>query len=168
MNIIDRFALNGRWIFRLYRNKRLIWEEDVANLIVNEGRNYILNAGLSGGTQLTQWFLAPFSTNYTPVLTETAATVAASAGEQTNYSEPTRVLWVDAGASGQIINNTASPAEFTFAGLGGPTLVYGLFLASASGKGATTGTLWAAARFSTARTVENGDVGRGTYSVNAN
>lgn len=167
MNIVDSFRLIGRLRFELWRKGKLLWVEDVSNMIVNEGRNYILNSSLAAGTQLTQFFLAPFSTNYTPVLTETAATVAASAGEQTNYSEPTRVLWVPVTAA-QIINNNASPSEFTFAGLGGPTLVYGLFLASASGKGATTGTLIAAARFSTARTVENGDVGRGTYGINAN
>lgn len=167
MNIIDRLPMQGRFGFRVFRKGALLWEAEAPNIIVNEGRNYILSSALGAGAQLVSFFLAPFTTNYTPVLADTAATIPGNSGEQTNYAEATRVAWVPVTA-GQIITNSASPASFTFAGLGGPTLIYGLFLVSVSGKGATTGTLIGAARFSTARTVENGDIGLGVYGINAN
>lgn len=166
MKTYDRLPLRGEFRFELYRKGKLLWVERVPNIVVNEGRNYILGGALGAATQLTQFYIAPFSNNYTPLITDTAATIVASAGEQTGYDEATRELWVPVTAA-QIISNAATPAEFTF-NVVSPTVIYGLFMSSASAKSAVTGTLIGAAKFATSRTVEDNDIGRATYGINAN
>lgn len=39
--------------------------EDTPNLIVNEGLAYLLNVGLSAGSQLPTFYIAPFAANVT-------------------------------------------------------------------------------------------------------
>lgn len=146
------------------------------NMVVNEGLNYALNVALQKTANkpaaIGAWYVGLFSGNYTPLATVTGATIAAAATEFTGYSQATRVLWdeADTGATAQIITNAsgtgATKATFSITA-GSPTVVYGLFLAEASAKGAVTGKLWCAARFSAAKTVENGETLNISYSVQA-
>lgn len=115
------------------------------NTFVNEGLDDVLQVYFHGTSQRTGFFIAPFSNNVTPAAGLTAATFAATQGEFTNYTESTRVAWVEAAASGQSISNSASPARFTI-GTGGGT-VWGAGMLSASAKSATTGVLPAAGKF---------------------
>lgn len=121
------------------------WRDTAKNLIVNAGLNYLLDAGLSGGTPVTSWFLG---------LTAGSPTIAAGntmgshAGwtEVTAYDEANRQAWSEAGPSSQSISNSGSPAVFTISANG--TTIGGLFLTSSNTKGGTTGTLFSAAAFS--------------------
>lgn len=115
------------------------------NTFVNEGLDDVLNVYFHGSAQRTAFYIAPFTNNVTPAAGLTAATFTATQGEFTNYTEATRVSWVEAAASGQSISNTASPARFTI-GTGGGT-VWGAGLISAAAKSATTGVLPAAGKF---------------------
>jgi len=121
-----------------------------ANTFTNEGLNYVLNAAFGGGAPITQFFLAPFSSNVTPNAGWTAATFPGAATEFTAYTNPTRPQWVEANSDGQVIGNTASQAVFTF-NAGGPYNLYGMALLSSSAKGAATGVLAAAMRFAAPR-----------------
>lgn len=125
------------------------WTID-ANLVVNEGLNYLLNAAFGGGAAVTQFFLAPFSGNVTPVATWSGSTFAAGATEFTAYTNATRPQWVEANASAQTISNAASQAEFVFSA-GGPYNIYGMALLSSNVKGGTGGILVAATRFASPR-----------------
>lgn len=125
------------------------WSID-ANLVVNEGLDYLLNAAFGGGAAVTQFFLAPFSGNVTPVATWTGANFAANATEFTAYANATRPQWVEANATAQTISNAASQAEFVFSA-GGPYNLYGMALLSSNVKGGTAGILVAATRFATPR-----------------
>lgn len=134
------------------------------NIVVNEGLNSILSVVFNAGTQITAWFVGIFEGNYTPVATDTAANITANSTESTAYDEATRVAWVEAAPSGQSITNAASKATFT---MNATKTIYGAFLASASAKSATTGTLMAASKFAAARSVVDNDQLLITYALSA-
>lgn len=124
------------------------------NLVVNEGLNHFLNAALpptGGYAATTAWYIAPFSGNYTPTATLTAATFASTATEFTDYTASTRLpLVISSAATTQTTGNTGNDAVLTF-GAAGPYNVYGAAVISSSAKSATTGRLLAAVRFSSPR-----------------
>lgn len=157
--------LGGTFHFEHIRDGKVIDEWDESNLVVDEGLTYILGNALDGTTaSLANWYIGIYGNDYTPQNVLTAATVSATAGElTTEYSEATRAPWVEAGVSNKAIGNDASAAAFTFTPAS--TNVYGAFLISDSGKGATTGTLCAAARFSSLRVMLITDILNVTYSI---
>lgn len=138
------------------------WEDH--NLVCNEGLDHLLNVYFHGTTAVGTWYLGVFEGNYTPVSTVTAATITSASTECTAYDESTRQAFDDAAASSQSITNSASKATFTF---NATKTIYGAFLASASAKSATTGTLFSAARFSSAKAVVAADQLLLTYTFTA-
>ena len=81
------------------------WFDDIHNLITTEGLNHLLNSTLGGATQLTVWYMAPYtvgaigagSTYAVPVVTESP-----------NYDEASRPAWTEgAAAAGVMTNGTA-------------------------------------------------------------
>lgn len=144
------------------RGGDLIGRDLSPNLVTTEGLNSILSVVLAGGAQINPWYLAVFEGNYTPVAGLTAATFTAAATECTAYAEAARVAYVEAAPSGGVITNAASRAEFTF---NATKTIYGAALVSVSTKSSTSGVLLAAARFSAARAVVNGDVLAVAYSL---
>lgn len=135
------------------------WEDE--NLVPTEGLNHILSIELAAGTQITNWYLAPYEGNYTPVAGVTAATITAASTECTAYTSSTRVAWTPGAASGGVISNSGSPATFTF---NATKTIYGAFLISNSTKSATSGTLFSASLFSSSKSVVNLDQLILTYS----
>lgn len=135
----------GRWRVRCRdRIGRVKWEDEITNLVTNAGEDYMLTAGLDGGTQITSWFVG--LTDGTPTVAE-GDTAASHAGwtEVTAYDEAARQGWTGGTVSGQSVDNSASPATFT---INASTTVGGAFLISDNTKGGTTGTLYAAGAFS--------------------
>lgn len=119
------------------------WEDRFKNIVVNQGLNDLLDVTLSAATQDTTWFVG--LTDGTP--TAAAGDTLASHGgwvEVTAYDETNRVAFVDAGASGQSLSNTASPAAFTINANG--TTIGGAFLAGVNT--GTSGRLYAVGAFS--------------------
>lgn len=162
--VMNPLQVGGRFEIEHWRRGELLDTDECPNLVVNEGLNHILNTVFNGGTPVGTWYLGVFEGNYTPVATLTAATVTAASTECTAYDEATRQEYVEAAASAQSITNSASKAEFTF---NASKNIYGAFLVSASAKSATTGTLMAAARFSSVKAVEDEDQLLLTYTFNA-
>jgi len=134
------------------------------NIVVNEGLDHILNVLLRGTTQVNPWYVFMFEGNYTPLAADTAAGIAAASTETTAYDEATRVEYNEAAASSQSTTNSANKATFT---INSTKTMYGAGLASASAKGATTGTLLCAARFSSSRAVVAADQILITYTITA-
>lgn len=155
--------IGGVFGFELVRRGRVIdrWVED--NLVVNQGINHILNVAFNAATQVATWYIGIFEGNYTPVAGDTAAGFPAAATESTAYAESTRVTYVEATSTSQSMTNSASPAAFT---INATKTIYGAFMSSVSTKSATTGTLVAATRFATSRSVINLDVLNVTYTFN--
>lgn len=122
------------------------------NLITTEGCNYLLSAGIANGTQHATFYVAPFSGNVAVADTLTAANFASTQTElTTQYSESTRVAFVESTPASKSTNNTANPATITAAA--DSVTIWGLGLLSLSTKGGTTGVCLAAAKYSTVRTL---------------
>lgn len=140
------------------------------NLVTNEGLNAMLDVWLSGGTQITAYYVSLFESNSTPAATWIASTYRSThVTEYTDYSEATRPAWADDGASAQSIANTTTPAEFTATNVASKN-IYGASLISAnakSGSGDATAKLVAATRYSTARAIQNTDVATVKYTISA-
>lgn len=129
--------------------------EEVDNLIPTEGLNYLLSAGLTGGTAYSSWFIALFEGNYTPVAGVTAATFPAAATESTAYDETNRVAWVPGTVSAGSVSNTASKAVFT---MNATKTIYGIAQSSVNSKNSTTGVLVSVAKFAAAKSVVDDDI----------
>lgn len=116
------------------------------NLLPVEGINHLLDVGIHGVSATATWYTAPFSGNVTPLSTHTAATFASAFTElTTQYSESTRIAFVEGAAAAGVINNHSSPAVMTTAV--DTVTVYGSGVLSVSTKGATTGVLLSVAKY---------------------
>lgn len=157
-------VVGGRFSGQHVRGGEIIdeWEDD--NLVVNQGLNALLNIMFNGATQIGTWYIGIFEGNYTPVATVTAATITADSTECTAYDEASRVEYVEATSTAQSTTNSANKATFTF---NATKTIFGAFLVSASAKSATSGTLVAAARFSTSKAVVDDDQLLLTYTIGA-
>lgn len=159
-----KLLLGGKFIGQLVRDGKIIDEWEDNNLVTNEGLDHVLDVIFHGGTQVGTWYLGVFEGNYTPVATVTAATITSASTECTAYDESTRQAYVEAAPSSQSITNSANKGTFTF---NATKTIYGAFLASASAKSATSGTLLAAARFSSSKAVVDNDQLLLTYTFGA-
>lgn len=138
-------ALKGLWEFTCRDAEGNIkWTDVIENLVTNAGLDHALDSTLSGGTQITTWYVG--LTDGTPTVAA-GDTMASHAGwvEVTAYDEAARVTWSDGGVSSQSVSNSASTATFTISTNG--TTVGGAFLTSNSTKGGSTGTLFAVGAF---------------------
>lgn len=155
-------GLRGHWevVARRIKNHKTgtreeLWRDVIENIVVNAGLNYLLDAGLSGGTPITSWFLG--LTDGTPTVAA-GDTMSSHAGwvEVTAYDESTREAWADGGVSSQSVSNSGSVATFTIGT--DSTTVGGAFLTSGSAKSGTTGTLYAAGAFTAGdKSLDDGD-----------
>lgn len=140
--------VRGHWTFTARDpDGNVKWREEIDNIVVNAGLNYLLDAGLSGGTPVTTWYVG--LTDGTPTVAA-GDTMGSHAGwvEVTAYDEANRPTWQDGGVSGQSVDNSGNTATFTISTNG--TTVGGAFLVSTNVPGASpdSGTLYAAAAFS--------------------
>lgn len=138
------------------------------NLVPAEGILHFLDVTLGFSSKEAAWYLALFSGNVTPSSTWTAANFAANATENVSQTEgfsgTVRPTWNTVGASAGKIGNLASRASYTIVCTTSVTF-YGAGLLSAQTRGATSGILASASRFSTARTLNNADVFELGYEV---
>lgn len=147
----------------------LRWERVINNAVVNQGLNSILDVYFGATSKLTNFYLGLADTGLSgqTLATDTLSSKAWTELSAT-YSEATRPQWTPGAASGQAVVN-GTPVDFTIvssATVGGIFVVGG----NAGGedtKGGTTGTLWATAPFSPEQSVNNGDILRVVYQVNA-
>lgn len=159
-----RLRVGGKFLGEIRRGGRTIDEFECPNLVVNEGLNSLLDIMFHGVSQISTWYLGLFEGNYTPVATVTAATITSASTECTTYAASTRVAYDEAASSAQSITNSASRASFVFTS---DKTIYGAFLVSASAKSATSGKLFSAAAFASAKTVETDDELLLTYTFAA-
>lgn len=143
-------------IFDIWVNGELV--EQIPNLVVTEGLNYILDVALSGGSQEAAFYVTAFKNAVSPAANWTAATFAATAGEISlaDVVEANRQVWTDGGVVAGVVDNYASKAEYT---VEAATLdLNGVALISSIGIAATTGKLIAASAFGATRSLVVDDV----------
>ena len=135
------------------------WVEEVPNLIVNAGLDYIHNVALLSATQITAWYVG--LTDGTPTIAA-GDTLASHGGwvEVTAYSG-NRKAWTGSDTGVGTGDNSASKASFAINADG--TVIGGAFLASASS--GTSGTLYGVAALAADRTADNGDTVNVTVST---
>jgi hypothetical protein len=140
------------------------WEEEMHNLVVNQGLQSMVSVYLDGATQITTWYIGLITGPGSGTTIAAGDTLASHAGwtEFTNYSgnRKTATFGTATTADPSVIDNTASPASFSITGAGGT--VAGAFLASVDT--GTSGTLFSASDFQSPgdRVVVSGD----TLNVN--
>ena len=160
-----QLKLKGHYDFQLVRNGKVIDQWEMDNLVVDQGLNYALNAGFGQTSGLTNWYVALFEGNYTPTSGVDASNIASLSTECTAYTNATRPAWTLPGATTtKQLTNGASRSSFTFTGT---KTLYGAFLVSSNVKGGTAGTLFSAARFATAKSVDSDDELLITYTLTA-
>ncbi|MDR3158998.1 MAG: hypothetical protein LBU11_08350 [Zoogloeaceae bacterium] len=132
---LEHFAANGERLHRLRSQ----------NLMPEVGMNYVVGAAFGGQSPASAWYIGLFSGGYTPYPPDTMASFPLNAQEFTQYAGNTRVPFTPRPPEAGGIDNAANRAEFVFTGDGE---IKGGFIASSSGKGATSGILVSAVRFS--------------------
>jgi len=137
-------------------SKRGEADEFSHNLVVNEGLDYILSAAVGATAGVSNWYIALFTGDVSVVATWTAATFTATSTEWTSYDEATRVLWNKGAVASAGIDSFSSKSSFTSSS--DTQVIRGAALLSASAKSATSGTLLAASRLSSDKTLDTGEI----------
>lgn len=135
------------------------WEEEMHNLVVNQGLQSMVSVYLDGATQITTWYLGLITGPGSGTTIAATDTLASHTGwtEFTNYTgnRKTATFGTATTADPSVIDNTASPASFSISGAGGT--VAGAFLCSVDT--GTSGILFSASDFQSPgdRVVVSGD-----------
>lgn len=141
----------------------LKWSDTIENLVTTGGKNDALDKYLAGSAYTAAWYLGLVDGGTTPTYAA-GDTMASHAGwtENTGYSNATRPAPTFAAASAGA-KATSTPAAFNINATG---TIAGLFLASVSTKGGTTGILYSCGSFSGGnRSVLSGDTLNATYTA---
>jgi hypothetical protein len=146
--------LLAKGVFRY--NKRGEPEEYSENLVVNQGLDYLLGAGVNGASSISNWYIAPYSGNVTVLATWTAANFTATATEWTLYTSATRPAWSKGAVASGGIDSFATKAEFE--STADTQTVRGAALISVATKSAITGTLMAASNFPSAKALDTDEI----------
>jgi hypothetical protein len=132
---------------------KLKWAEDVHNLVVTTGLNFLLDTVYRGSAYTAANFVGLKGAGNVAA----GDTMASHAGwtEVTTYDEAARPALTMAAANAGSCNNSASKAVFT---ISGTVTVAGAFVATNSTKGGTTGTLIGGGDFAQSRDCVDNDV----------
>jgi len=157
-------GLRAGGVFKIeqVRDGEVIASEVVPNIVLDSGLNYLLDAALSNGSQITNFYISLYRNNYTAGGTTTFANFLVSAGEiSTQFAEVARQAWGDNAVASMVISN-ATPVAFNATE---NTSVWGAFIVGNDATfGSSTGTLIAASKFPALRSLLNGDILNITYS----
>ena len=148
--------------FEIVRDGVVIDRFTEKNLIPTEGLNHMLDVVCHGGSQVPTWYVGIYEGDYTPAATNTAANFPSLSTESTAYAESVRQTWVEGAPAAGVVDNSANKAIFT---MNANKTIYGCFLSSVATKGATTGVLLSAVRFSTPKVLISTDLLRVTAPV---
>jgi hypothetical protein len=153
---IDKARIGFKYLFQCYDAQgRLKWEDTALNLIPDEGRDYIMAAALTGGSQFANWFIGLYEGAHVPAVGDDMAGFPATATEIiAAYSSATRPALTPDVISGGVFINDAAPSIFAFTA---EKTVRGGFISSGSVKGGTTGILLSAVLSSSPKLVSPGE-----------
>lgn len=165
----SKVLIGGYFGVEAYRAGEILypftWEK---NIVVDEGLQHILDVVLHGTTAVNPWYVGIFEGNYTPLASDTGTTISSNATESNKYDELTRREYVEAAASSAPVTTTNSANKATFT-ISATVTIYGAFLHEAEEKtadaGYNVGTLLAASKFSSARSLVDDDELLITYSI---
>lgn len=159
------FRPHGFYHIEVIRDGKTIHKEVVPNGVTNEGKNSVLDSYFRNQAPPVQWFLSFIDNAGFSALDDANDVMNSHAGwaEATGYSEPNRPDWTTTAAAAQSITNP-TPATFSITAL---QTLKGIFTVSNNVKSGVAGILWATALFAGDIPVDNGDIIKISYSVNA-
>jgi hypothetical protein len=154
--------LKGIYKITHRREGNIINEFEDHNDITNEGLDQILDIMFNAAAQLASWFIGMINGSGFSAVANTDVMASHSGWtEFTSYDEANRVEWAPDVPATQTITNSVG-RTFTFNATG---TLQGIFIASNSTKGGTTGKLWSTALFSLPVGVLDNDTIDITYTV---
>jgi hypothetical protein len=162
-------GIKGGGVFRVQcfdSAGQLKWEDEMHNLVVNEGLQNMNTEYFKGSTYTAAFFLGLITGPGSGTTYAAADTLASHAGwtEYTDYSGARKAVTFGTAttADPSVISNSASPSSFTISGGGG--VVAGAFLCTVDS--GTSGVLFSEADFQAPgdRTVVAGDTLNVTYT----
>ncbi len=150
-----------------WRDGKLFQVYSFPNAIKNSAKNSLFDTMFNAASQVAavNWCIGLID-NASFSAEAAADTMASHAGwiEFTGYSESTRVAWGQGSASGQaIVNSAAAVFDITASS----ATLYGIFVASQSTKGGTSGLLWTSGSFPSSVPVVSGDQIKIIYQISA-
>ncbi len=183
-SLLDAFGIGGEFKVEQFRNDLLIAKFDMHNIVTNQGLDYALGSCFDEDYAATNpaaynyWWIALMNDDGNGIAGDTYASHAGWSEFQLYTGD--RKNWLAAGdhASSQSIANAAT-VDFTISGVTPPDYVNGIYLVSDGTDGsatnielkgdqaATDAVLWATAEFAADLSVQNSDVIKVTYTVNA-
>ncbi len=128
--------------------------DKVHNLIPTEGLVEFLKL-INGQSSSATKYIGLGTATYTPVATETGATVSGNTAEWVGYSESTRPAWTIPSITTNTVDNSASLAVFTSTST---ATLKNVFLITDSTKGGTAGKLFSILTLPSARSLIPTDV----------
>ncbi len=159
--------LRGTFIVEIIRDGKVIDVFKFRNTVTKEGKNYLLQAGITGGVApITSWYVGLIGADVVPAETDTASTALGALGtygEIVDYDELERPAYTAAYSTDQV-SNGASPATFS---INAAVTAYGAFITSTATKQDNTGILLAAGRFASAKALSAGDTITITYTISS-
>lgn len=178
----ESFGIHGHYHVVCHdKDGNLKWEEEFPNLVVQGGKELMLNTLLrTSGTYTTVGpFLGLTNQSLTPAATDTMTTLVTTlAAEFTNYTvggsavRGTATFGAASSAGStptNVTTSTASAITYLITGAGGT--IYGCFLVTGTGavntQSSTAGTLYSEGNFATSKTTTAGDTVTVTYSTTA-
>lgn len=169
--IITGALVKSVWDVEHWRKGLLLDRTRDTNIVTDEGLNQLLRIMFTDGTQiaLANWYVAIFNTDTTPAAGTTYGTPVYT--EETDYDSATRPTWQGGSVASESVSNTANKATFVFDATSDGNTIYGGALvggdgASVKGNTADTdGRTYAAAKFGSAKPVEDNDTLKVTITL---
>ena len=147
MKVGDGFGIGGIFQVDCFdKDGNLKWSEEMHNIYVLEGRDYILNTIFKNGVRDDPLYVGLFKTD-TPADGWTMANNGTTWHEDASYDEATREEFVDgaiSGAATRQLDNDTTKAEFT---MNGTVTLKGAFITTNSAKSGVAGSLLCACLF---------------------
>jgi len=156
-------GLKNIWNIKCFDSEgNLKWDVTKKNLVVTEGLNHVLSSTFDGATQITAWYVGLKNAGSVAA----GDTMASHAGwtENVDYSQAARPTLTLGTAAAGSIDNTASKSVYS---INGTATIAGAFITSDNTKSGTTGTIYGAVDFSSARSVISGDTLEVTVTLTA-
>jgi hypothetical protein len=153
----------------------LKWEDEIQNLVTNDGKKYLLDTLFQGSGYTQSWAMGLVDGGSAPTFNGATDTMAAHAGwtESVAYSNANRVApgWNTATASGGGAGSAGTGSKASTAtsfSINATATIAGCFLTTQNTKGGTTGILYSAGAFTGGnKAVANGDTLNVTYTAQA-
>jgi hypothetical protein len=156
----------------------LKWEDSIQNLVVNVGKANLLDAYFDAATQTTQWYMGLVSKvgSFVPVYSSTDTLASHGDGVSTGWAESIAYSGSDriavtfgtasasGGGAGSAGTGTIVSSAVTF-NINATTTIAGALLCQTQTRATTTGILYSAGSFATARDVISGDQLLVTYTA---